>query len=185
MRRSTRTGPAHIAGQSFVEFAQAALARVLSRFRGTEGRWQAKPHGGVVGLTPDGYPDVSRSHNPAAHRVASTKHDHNLGGRRFMTATATTRATDVPRRVDSLPWVQLRDELDRRGFAITPPLLTREECAELSDLFELGSFRSTIDMARHRFGQGRYRYFEHPLPEIIDSPQRRAWLRRCRSQRRR
>lgn len=48
--------PAHVAGQSFVEFAQAALARVLSRFRGTEGRWQAKPHGGVVGLTPDGYP---------------------------------------------------------------------------------------------------------------------------------
>lgn len=86
-----------------------------------------------------------------------------------MTATATTRATDVGRRVDSLPWVQLRDELDRRGFAITPTLLTREECAELSDLFELGSFRSTIDMARHRFGQGRYRYFEHPLPGIIDS----------------
>ena len=48
--------PLHVADDSFVEFAQAGLARVLTRFRGAEGRWQAKPHGGVVGLTPDGYP---------------------------------------------------------------------------------------------------------------------------------
>ena len=41
------------------------------------------------------------------------------------------------------------------------------ECRELSDLFDNGRFRSTIEMARHRFGDGRYRYFEHPLPEAI------------------
>ena len=39
--------------------------------------------------------------------------------------------------------------------------------AELSDLFDGGRFRSTIDMARHRFGDGRYRYFDHPLPGTI------------------
>jgi methylglutamate dehydrogenase subunit A len=53
-------GPAvnrsHIAGEEFSEFAQAGLARVLRRFRGAGDRWQATPHGGVVGLTPDGYP---------------------------------------------------------------------------------------------------------------------------------
>ncbi len=48
--------PAHVAGQEFYEFAEAGLARVLARFRGAGQRWQAKPHGGVVGLTPDGYP---------------------------------------------------------------------------------------------------------------------------------
>ena len=37
----------------------------------------------------------------------------------------------------------------------------------MEDLFEAGEFRSTIDMARHRFGDGRYRYFDHPLPESI------------------
>jgi hypothetical protein len=47
--------PAHAAGAEFVAFAQAGLARVLKRFRGREG-WQASPHGGLVGLTPDGYP---------------------------------------------------------------------------------------------------------------------------------
>ena len=48
--------PSHIAGEEFCEFAQAGLARVLRRFRGAGDRWQAAPHGGVVGLTPDGYP---------------------------------------------------------------------------------------------------------------------------------
>ena len=46
----------HVAGEAFCEFAQAGLARVLRRFRGAGDRWQATPHGGLVGLTPDGYP---------------------------------------------------------------------------------------------------------------------------------
>ena len=45
----------------------------------------------------------------------------------------------------------------------------RSECAELSGLFDGGNFRSTIDMARHRFGDGRYRYFDHPLPDEIQA----------------
>jgi uncharacterized protein len=28
-------------------------------------------------------------------------------------------------------------------------------------------FRSRIDMARHRFGSGQYRYFPHDLPEPV------------------
>jgi glycine/D-amino acid oxidase-like deaminating enzyme len=52
--------PEHVAGEAFCEFAEAGLARVLRRFRGAGDRWQAKPHGGVVGLTPDGYPVLDR-----------------------------------------------------------------------------------------------------------------------------
>ena len=70
-------------------------------------------------------------------------------------------------RVDALDWGALRAELDARGFGVTPPLLTASECAALAELFDTGSFRSTIDMARHRFGEGRYRYFAHPLPESV------------------
>lgn len=46
----------HVAGDSFRQFAEAALARVLRRFRATGKRWETNLHGGVVGLTPDGYP---------------------------------------------------------------------------------------------------------------------------------
>ena len=28
-------------------------------------------------------------------------------------------------------------------------------------------FRATIDMQRYRFGSGQYRYFDHPLPDLV------------------
>src|SRR5687768_2811909 len=70
-------------------------------------------------------------------------------------------------RVDRLPWDALRAQLDDHGFAVTAPLLSAAECEDLADLFDGGRFRSTIDMARYRFGDGRYRYFDHPLPDAI------------------
>ena len=79
--------------------------------------------------------------------------------------TATT--TGIRERVDALDWPTLRERLDSEGHAITVPLLDARECEELSDLFDGGRFRSTIEMARHRFGDGRYRYFDHPLPDPI------------------
>ena len=68
---------------------------------------------------------------------------------------------------DTLDWADLGDRLDRDGFAVTDRLLDAAECEELAALFDGGRFRSTIDMARHRFGDGRYRYFDHPLPAPI------------------
>jgi hypothetical protein len=75
--------------------------------------------------------------------------------------------TTLHDRVDALDWEALGEELDGRGFAITEPLLDARETRELAALFDGGRFRSTIDMARHRFGDGRYRYFDHPLPDPI------------------
>lgn len=73
----------------------------------------------------------------------------------------------IGERVDALAWDELREQLDRQGYAVTASLLESAECDELSDLFDEDRFRSTIDMARHRFGDGRYRYFGHPLPDTI------------------
>ena len=74
---------------------------------------------------------------------------------------------EMSQRVDALAWEELTGRLDSRGFAVTAPLLDGRECEDLSGLFDDGHFRSTIDMARHRFGDGRYRYFDHPLPATI------------------
>jgi hypothetical protein len=65
-------------------------------------------------------------------------------------------------------WKSLAEELDEHGCALTPQLLTPEQCAQISGLYdEVDRFRATIDMARYRFGSGQYRYFAHPLPELI------------------
>ena len=84
-------------------------------------------------------------------------------------ATAVSITADIRRRVDALDWTELNHQLDTVGHAITPVLLDADECAQLAGLFEDGNFRSTIDMARHRFGDGRYRYFDHPLPAMIQA----------------
>jgi hypothetical protein len=82
-------------------------------------------------------------------------------------AIATDLCHDVRERVDELDWSELSAQLDGVGHAVTPVLLSDDGCGELAGLFDGGRFRSTIDMARHRFGDGRYRYFDHPLPELI------------------
>ncbi len=84
-----------------------------------------------------------------------------------MTTTTHDTTTDIRRRVDELDWNALARHLDTVGHAVTPVLLSQDECKQLADLFDEGRFRSTIEMARHRFGDGRYRYFDHPLPETI------------------
>ena len=71
-------------------------------------------------------------------------------------------------RVSDLDWAALGGELDRWGFAVTPPLLEEEQCRELAHLFEVDdAFRSTIVMSRHAFGEGTYRYFANPLPALV------------------
>lgn len=80
-----------------------------------------------------------------------------------------TTLDSITARISRLDWRELALLLDERGFAVTEPVLTTAECVELSNLFDCDRFRSTIDMARHRFGNGRYRYFAHPLPELIQS----------------
>ena len=78
-------------------------------------------------------------------------------------ASATTAA-----RVRDFDWPALVDDLDNAGCALTPPLLTAAECRTISGLYdETERFRSTIDMARYRFGSGQYRYFAHPLPDLV------------------
>lgn len=67
-----------------------------------------------------------------------------------------------------LDWAAIGAGLDRNGYALTPPLLNSRECTEVSELFDAdGVFRSTIVMARYRFGEGVYRYFDNPLPPIV------------------
>ncbi len=76
---------------------------------------------------------------------------------------------DIATRLAQLPWESIRTAVDRDGFAVTPgPILTATECAALVTMFDDDAqFRSTIDMARHRFGQGSYRYYRYPLPPVV------------------
>ena len=90
-------------------------------------------------------------------------------------ATQTALRPEIAERIDALDWPGLGEELDAQGFAVTAPVLGARECRELAALFDSDRFRSTIEMARHRFGEGRYRYFSHPLPEPIAAARSRFY----------
>jgi uncharacterized protein len=74
------------------------------------------------------------------------------------------------RRIDArIDWRQIAASLDERGYAITPPLLTAEECRGLAALFPREDvFRSRVIMQRHAFGRGEYQYFRYPLPRTVE-----------------
>jgi hypothetical protein len=64
-----------------------------------------------------------------------------------------------------LDWARIGGELDREGSAVIPRLLTADQCLSVAALYPRGDlFRSHVDMARHGFGRGAYKYFAYPLP---------------------
>lgn len=71
-------------------------------------------------------------------------------------------------RVGAFDWKRIERELDARGYALTGPILAPDECAAMIALYpEREKFRSRIEMARHGYGVGDYKYFAYPLPGEI------------------
>ncbi len=84
------------------------------------------------------------------------------------TAVAAT-ATDIGERVEAIDWDRVCAELDTRGCAVIDGLLAADECQALAGLYgEEGVFRSRVVMASHGFGSGEYKYFDYPLPGLVD-----------------
>jgi len=78
--------------------------------------------------------------------------------------------TGVAARIDAVDWAAAARAFDRDGYAVLPPLLTAAERKALVALDgEDSAFRKRIEMARHRFGEGRYGYFAEPLPAPVQA----------------
>jgi hypothetical protein len=87
-------------------------------------------------------------------------------------------SSSIALRVNTLDWPALLGQLDDVGIAGPSPLLTDDECRALIELYDDGrAFRSTIDMARYRFGQGQYRYLAYPLPAAVAQVRAAFWPR--------
>jgi hypothetical protein len=71
-------------------------------------------------------------------------------------------------RVAAADWAAVATEVDDLGCALLPKLLSSDEAVEISQLYQdVSRFRATVDMKRYRFGEGEYRYFSEPLPEVV------------------
>jgi hypothetical protein len=79
---------------------------------------------------------------------------------------------------DQVDWAAARTELDAVGVAPLGALLAPDVCRELATSYDDDRrFRSTVDMARFRYGEGQYRYFRYPLPAVVDELRHELWPR--------
>jgi uncharacterized protein len=70
--------------------------------------------------------------------------------------------------IDTIDWVSAKASLDDKGYSLLPNMLFKKECEQLIGLYDDPKlFRSVISMQRYRFGKGEYKYFNYPLPSII------------------
>jgi uncharacterized protein len=68
----------------------------------------------------------------------------------------------------TIEWERVARDLDAQGSAVIERLISPKECAALAALYPNDAlFRSRVVMAKHGFGQGEYKYFAYPLPELI------------------
>ena len=71
-------------------------------------------------------------------------------------------------RIDWIDWPGVSSRLDARGCVRIPALLEPADCDAIAGLYDRpDGFRSTVNMARHGFGRGEYRYFAYPLPATV------------------
>lgn len=71
-------------------------------------------------------------------------------------------------KIDSLDWSEIGNELLERGYSVIDGLCDRYECQQLLDCYSQDElFRKTVNMSRHNFGSGEYKYFSYPLPPTV------------------
>ncbi|AZG16013.1 2OG-Fe(II) oxygenase [Cupriavidus pauculus] len=84
--------------------------------------------------------------------------------------TTTQPGLPLRQRIDALDWPAIAHQLDAFGCAAIPALVPHGVCDRLVDLYRDDTrFRARIDMRRHGFGQGEYKYFAYPLPDVVET----------------
>jgi len=78
--------------------------------------------------------------------------------------------------MQALKWPLISEELSENGYSLIKNALTPDQCEELILFYNDDShFRKTISMERYRFGKGEYKYFNYPLPSIIENQRKQLY----------
>jgi hypothetical protein len=84
-------------------------------------------------------------------------------------ATSAVSAANAVERIGRLDWERVVRDLDAQGNAVLEDVLSVDECQAIAALYpEEEHFRSRVVMGRHGFGRGEYKYFNYPLPEVVE-----------------
>lgn len=90
--------------------------------------------------------------------------------------------------IQALNWPAITAAMHENGYAVIPNLISSVDCDILKlNYHNAEAYRKTVIMERYRFGLGEYKYFNYPLPEIIQqirqniypylAPVANAWMK--------
>ncbi|HCU89453.1 MAG TPA: proline hydroxylase [Gammaproteobacteria bacterium] len=64
---------------------------------------------------------------------------------------------------------KIEGDLNANGYSTVLDLLSTDQCMSLKSTYSIASaYRKRIVMAQHGFGRGEYKYFDYPLPHIVE-----------------
>lgn len=73
-------------------------------------------------------------------------------------------------KLNKTDWQDVTESMNKRGYALIYKILTDDQCEELVEAYDKeNSYRKTVVMERYGFGLGEYKYFDYPLPEVIQT----------------
>jgi hypothetical protein len=71
--------------------------------------------------------------------------------------------------ISAIDTAVLTESMHQNGYAVLKKFLSKTQCDELISNYENTSlYRKTVVMERYRFGLGTYKYFDYPLPQLIE-----------------
>lgn len=67
-------------------------------------------------------------------------------------------------------WQAITDEVHQKGYAVLNQFLPCDDCNQLIAAYNNNQlYRKTVVMERFRFGLGEYKYFDYPLPGVLQT----------------
>lgn len=75
---------------------------------------------------------------------------------------------NITQKIKEADWKSITEAMHGKGFAVISNLLSEQQCEALKAGYDhSAAYRKTVVMERYRFGLGEYKYFNYPLPNLI------------------
>lgn len=79
--------------------------------------------------------------------------------------------------IENIDWEKAGTAMNEKGYVLIPDFLSIEDSQQLIRNYDDPVlYRKTITMERYRFGLGAYKYFQYPLPPLLQSIRERVYL---------
>lgn len=80
------------------------------------------------------------------------------------------REHNIGERIGRIDWNEVAIDLNSKGYAVLRGLLSAHDCHGIVQGFDNEpAFRKTVVMERYRFGSGVYKYWDYPLPDVVQT----------------